>query len=82
MGKIALLVREKVREHLKKTLRRDELDDEIDIFESGLVETMFAVQLVAFTEKEFGIVVEDHDLDLNNFRSVDGLTNFISRKSH
>ena len=77
-----MIVREKIREHLKKALRRDELDDEIDIFESGLVDSMFAVQLVAFTEKEFGIVVEDDDLDLDNFRSVDGLANFISRKNH
>ena len=37
--------------------------------------------LVAFTEKEFDIVVEDDDLDLANFRSINALRAFVERKS-
>lgn len=73
-------VRDKIRTHLKNALRRQELSDEVDIFENGLVDSMFAVQLVAFTEEAFDITVEDEDLNLDNFRSIDGLTHFVNRK--
>ena len=74
-------IRNRIRAHLRKALRREELGDETDIFEDGLVDSMFAVQLVAFTEQEFDISVNDDDLDLDNFRSIDCLTSFVERKS-
>jgi methoxymalonate biosynthesis acyl carrier protein len=36
---------------------------------------------VAFVEKEFGIRVEDEDLDLDNFRSIQAISNLVARKS-
>jgi acyl carrier protein len=54
-------------------------DDE-DLFASGLVNSLFAMQLVLFVEKEFSIKVDNEDLDLDNFRSVSAITGFIQRK--
>ncbi|HYP25635.1 MAG TPA: phosphopantetheine-binding protein [Blastocatellia bacterium] len=56
------------------------LRDEDDIFQLGFVNSMFAIQLVAFIEKEFDIVVDDEDLDIENFNSVNALAGFIGRK--
>lgn len=70
----------RIRAFLGKTVRNFDLDDAADIFESGIVNSLFAVELVAFTEQEFGIIVEDDDLDLDNFRSIDALTQFVGRK--
>ena len=39
-----------------------------------------AIQLVAFVEKEFGITVEDEDLELDNFRSIRAIDDLIARK--
>jgi methoxymalonate biosynthesis acyl carrier protein len=41
---------------------------------------MFAMQLVMFVEKEFGIIVEDEDLDIDNFRSVNAIAGLVERK--
>ena len=38
------------------------------------------MELVAFTENTFGIEIEDEDLDLANFNSIDALAGFIERK--
>ncbi len=38
------------------------------------------MQLVAFVEKEFGIRVGDEDLDLDNFRSIQAISNLVARK--
>ena len=69
-----------MQDYFRRATRRRDLEDGTDIFEAGMVDSLFAVQLVAFTEQEFGIVVEDNDLDLANFRSIDDLVGFLARK--
>jgi len=44
--------------------------DKEDIFERGLVNSLFAMQLVMFVEREFAIVVERQDLDIRHFCSI------------
>jgi acyl carrier protein len=57
-----------------------DVDDDEDLFASGLVNSLFAMQLVLFVEKEFAVKVENEDLDLANFRSVSAITGFIAHK--
>jgi acyl carrier protein len=54
-------------------------DDE-DLFASGLVNSLFAMQLVLFIEKEFSIKVENEDLDYDNFRTLNAIVGFVERK--
>ena len=42
--------------------------------------TLFAVQLIAYLEQEFGIKVGNKDLDINNFHSVNKMVSFVERK--
>ena len=70
----------RIRAYLGKMVRNFDLDDAADIFDSGVVNSLFAVELVVFTEQEFGIIVDDDDLDLDNFRSIDALAQFVDRK--
>jgi methoxymalonate biosynthesis acyl carrier protein len=56
------------------------LRDEDDIFDLGVVDSLFAMQLVSFVENEFTITAEREDLDILNFCSIDALTNFVTRK--
>ena len=56
------------------------LDDEQDMFETGYVNSMFAMQLVQFVEGECGITVESDDLELDNFRTVSSIAAFVERK--
>ncbi|TDF41782.1 acyl carrier protein [Alteromonadaceae bacterium M269] len=59
----------------------DNLADDIDIFANGYVNSLFAMQLISWIEKEFSVAVEDDDLQLTNFNSVNAITGFIERKS-
>ena len=56
------------------------LDDDADMFATGYVNSMFAMQLVQFVEGEFGITVESEDLELDNFRTVASIASFVERK--
>jgi methoxymalonate biosynthesis acyl carrier protein len=39
------------------------------------------MQLVLFVEQEFNISVENEDLELDNFRTINAIANLVERKS-
>jgi len=70
----------KIKEFLSRFFKNHDLQPSEDIFSLGFVNSLLAMQLVAFVEKEFGLTVEDEDLDLDNFRSIDAISALIARK--
>jgi len=71
----------KIKEFLGRYFKSHDLQPGEDIFALGFVNSLLAMQLVAFVEKEFGIAVEDADLDLDNFRSIDAIATLVARKT-
>ena len=71
----------KIQEFLARFFRSREINLEDDIFALGFVNSLLAMQLVAFVEKEFGVRVEDEDLDLDNFRSIQAISGLVDRKT-
>jgi methoxymalonate biosynthesis acyl carrier protein len=61
-------------------MRNNDLKDDEDIFALGFINSLAALQLVQFLEKEFGITVEDEDLDLDNFRTLNSMDELLERK--
>jgi len=72
--------KEKIKKFLSRFFRKHELGDDEDIFSLGFVNSLFAMQLVMFIEKEFGISVENKDLDLKNFSTVNAINQLIENK--
>lgn len=70
----------RIRTFLGRVLRSHELQDNEDIFALGLVNSLFAMQLVQFVEHEFGMTVEDEDLDIDNFNTVNAISQLVERK--
>ncbi len=70
----------KIKEFLSRFFKSHDLQPHEDIFALGFVNSLLAMQLVAFVEKEFGIAVADDDLDLDNFRSIDAIAALVARK--
>jgi len=73
-------VREAVTRFLLSSINITKLNDEDDLFESGIVNSLFAVQLMTFLEKTFLMEVGMDDLDIENFKSVNATTAFVMRK--
>lgn len=72
---------EKIKEFLSRFFKSHDLGPDEDIFALGFVNSLLAMQLVAFVEKEFGIRVEDEDLDLDNFRSIGAIARLVAKKT-
>ncbi|MFI5727004.1 acyl carrier protein [Streptomyces cyaneofuscatus] len=71
-------VRTRIREFLTPHLNGRPLDDTDDIFALGYVNSLFAMQLVLFLEKSFGIALKPEQMDFDNFRTVDGLVRLVT----
>ncbi|MGX1760969.1 acyl carrier protein [Streptomyces lydicus] len=73
-------IRCRISAYLARFFPVHEIEDDDDFFQLGFVNSMFAMQIVAFIEHEFDITLEDEDLVPANFRSIRALENFINGK--
>lgn len=75
-----MVVKNKVNDFLKRFIGNREIGDDDNIFEMGLVNSLFAMQLVTFIESEFNLSVTNEELDIDNFSTINSMTTFISKK--
>lgn len=50
-----------------------------DLFASGVVSSMFAMELVVYLEQSYQVVIIGGDLKLDNFRTVQAMTDLVLR---
>ena len=72
--------KEIVKRFISSSIHLPHLDDDDNLFESGIVNSLFAVQLMTFIEKTFAIEVGMEDLDIENFKSLNATTAFVLKK--
>ncbi len=75
------VVKDTVRRFILSSINVVDLKDDDHLFESGLVNSLFAVQLMTFIEKTFAIEVGMDDLDIENFKSLNAAAAFVVRKN-
>ena len=69
-----------IRNFLGRSIRDRELGDDEDLLELGFVNSLLAMQLLLFIEKTFDIRIEQQDMDLENFRSVNAILRLVESK--
>ena len=73
-------VKETVRQFILSSINIPDLRDDDDLFELGIANSLFAIQLMTFIEKTFALEVEMEDLDIENFKSLNAATAFVMKK--
>lgn len=77
-------LKEKIRKFIESNLvvfeDEAEFNDDDNIFEMGFVNSLFAMKLVSYIEEDFGVAVDNDDLEISNFNSVDRIVEFIQTK--
>jgi methoxymalonate biosynthesis acyl carrier protein len=58
---------------------KTEVAPDQDLFASGLVSSMFAMQLVVHLEESYEIAIIGPELKLDNFRTVQAMTGLVLR---
>lgn len=57
----------------------DELDSDFDLLTGGVVDSLGLLQVVAWLETEFDVVVDDSELGPESFRTVDAIKAYIEQ---
>lgn len=69
-----------IRSYILENLHAADIDDDCDIFSSGMANSLFAIEMMTFLENTFNIKVTMDDLDMENFRTVEATSRFVRRK--
>jgi acyl carrier protein len=72
---------DQIHDFVRRALRDQTLSPNADIFASGAVSSLFAMELVTFLEGTFAITIETEDLELDNFRTVGRMAELVARKT-
>jgi acyl carrier protein len=75
-----LSISDDIKNFLGEHISIDELNMDDDIFKSGYVNSLFAMQLVKFVESRFSVKISNEDLEITNFNTANNLTNFVVKK--
>jgi methoxymalonate biosynthesis acyl carrier protein len=65
-------------DHLTTRLRT-RVDPDQDLFETGLITSMFAMELVVHLERTFAVSIVGPDLRMGSFRSVTAMSELVDR---
>ncbi len=76
--------KEKIRKFIEANLivLEDEVEfsDSDNIFELGYVNSLFAMKLLNYVESEFGITVNNEEIGIKNFSSVNNIYQLVKTK--
>ncbi|TDV49788.1 acyl carrier protein [Actinophytocola oryzae] len=81
---MATVTTDEARERIRAFLCRHtgpDLADTDDYFALGMVNSLFAMQLVVFVQKEFGLTLGPQQMVFDNFRTVNGLVRLVGDAS-
>jgi acyl carrier protein len=76
-------IEQQIREFIIKNLYYTEdnpIADEDSFLETGVVDSMGVMELVAFVQSGFGVDVAQHEIVVENFDSIRKLANFVRKK--
>jgi acyl carrier protein len=59
---------------------KEKLKDDTHLFESGIIDSTGILELVAFIEDNFNVIVKDDELIITNFFNLQAITGFIEAK--
>jgi acyl carrier protein len=76
---INVFVRQFIQGHFPSA-RRQPLGDTDPLIESGIIDSMGVLDVVAFIESEFKVTIEDEELIPDNFRSIAQMAAYIEKK--
>jgi acyl carrier protein len=71
----------KIKAFLSAFIQTAALKEDDDIFALGFINSLFALQLITWVEKEFGVRIRDEDLEIENFNTIAAIANLVSRRS-
>ncbi|MNC76933.1 D-alanine--poly(phosphoribitol) ligase subunit 2 [compost metagenome] len=72
-------IKSDVRTFLSRYVKNQDIQDDEDIFSSGAVNSLFAMQLIMYLESRFNIRITNQEMNPDNFKSINSIEQTVSR---
>jgi acyl carrier protein len=75
-------MKEKIFDFVCKTTFSDpkKIHDGTLLFDEGIFDSMGLLNLISFLEEDFGVKVNDSELNADNFGSINAIASYLERK--
>ncbi|MBR5329709.1 MAG: acyl carrier protein [Firmicutes bacterium] len=70
--------KEVIRKFFAEKRKKEVPADDTDLFENGFVDSLFAIEIVVFLEKEFKIKIKNKEITKDNFRNINNIANVVA----
>lgn len=74
-------VKETIRDYISRVAFDSNFKDDDNLFELGVVHSLFAVQLILFIEKEFDIELDEDEINFDNIKSINDIVALIDSRN-
>lgn len=74
-------VQERIARLFRATLKLEIPSVDTDLFETGVLDSLAFVELLLHLEEEFGVTVSIEDLEIEQFRSVERIAEFVMARN-
>jgi methoxymalonate biosynthesis acyl carrier protein len=71
---------ERVERIIRERLHLEVEGTDVDLFDTGLIDSLAFVELLMALEQEFGVSAGVDDLDLDNFRTIEQIASFVDER--
>lgn len=65
----------------REQLNVDVEDPDTDLVSDGLMDSLMLIELLTHLEEQYRITIDLADLDIENFRSITSITNFVDTRA-
>lgn len=72
--------KDKLRAFISEASGISDIEDSTELFSTGIVNSLFAIQLMMFIEKTSGSQISMEELDIDNFNSIASICAFVENK--
>ena len=76
-----LALQQQVTALFAEKLNLDVASAETDLIETGLLDSLALVELLAQLEESFDVSISTDDLELENFRSITNIAGFVAQRT-
>ena len=80
MSQVAATIRDFILTRYLPGESPDNLRNDMPLRTSGVLDSLATLALVSFIEQEYGIEIEAHETDVDNFDRIDDIVAFVERK--
>ena len=73
-----------IKEFIQTELVSDRIDDDLsntdNLIESGIIDSLGIIKLIAYLEKTYSIEITNDDLVVDNFETIEAISTFLKKR--